>query len=35
MDHGYAHEQLALDAGKADKFVENTGRDTCTGQPVL
>jgi phospholipase C len=35
MDHGYAHEQLALDGGKADKFVENTGRDTCTGQPVL
>jgi phospholipase C len=35
MDHSYAHEQKALDAGKADKFVENTGRDTCTGQPVL
>jgi phospholipase C len=35
QDHGYAHEQKALDAGKADKFVENTGRDTCTGQPIL
>jgi phospholipase C len=35
MDHDYGHEQLAYNGGKADKFVENTGRDRCTGQPVL
>ncbi|MDP9849126.1 phospholipase C [Streptosporangium lutulentum] len=35
MDHDYGHEQLAYDGGKADKFVENTGRDKCTGQPVI
>jgi phospholipase C len=35
MDHDYGHEQLAYNGGKADKFVENTGRDKCTGQPVI
>jgi phospholipase C len=35
QDHSYAHEQKALDDGKVDKFVQNTGRDTCTGQPIL
>lgn len=35
QDHSYAHEQKAVNAGKMDKFVENTGRDKCTGQPVL
>jgi phospholipase C len=35
QDHTYGKEQLAVDGGKMDKFVENTGHDTCTGQPVL
>jgi phospholipase C len=35
QDHGYAHEQKAVDGGKVDKFVENTGHDTCTGMPPL
>jgi Phosphoesterase family len=35
QDHGYGHEQLAYDQGKMDRFVEFTGRATCTGQPVL
>jgi phospholipase C len=35
QDHGYAHEQKALDGGKLDAFVQNTEHDTCTGQPVL
>jgi phospholipase C len=35
MDHGYLHEQQAYDGGKADMFVQKTGRDTCTGMPVI
>ncbi|GLW10832.1 phospholipase C [Microtetraspora sp. NBRC 13810] len=35
MDHGYFHEQLAYNGGKMDQFVQQTGRDNCTGQPIL
>jgi phospholipase C len=35
QDHTYGKEQLAVDGGKMDKFVENTEKDTCTGQPIL
>ena len=35
QDHSYGKEQLAYDGGKADKFVEYTSHDTCTGQPIL
>src|SRR3954469_22633210 len=35
QDHSYGHEQKAVDAGKVDRFVENTGRDPCTGMPPL
>jgi phospholipase C len=35
QDHGYMHEQQAYDGGKADKFVQFTGHDTCTGAPVI
>src|ERR1700712_4648138 len=35
QDHGYGHEQQAYDGGKADKFVQFTGHDTCTGAPVI
>jgi phospholipase C len=35
QDHGYGHEQLAYNGGKADKFVQFTDRDTCTGVPVI
>src|SRR5689334_1383953 len=35
QDHSYGHEQKAVDGGKVDKFVENTGKDTCTGMPPL
>jgi phospholipase C len=35
QDHGYGHEQKAYDGGKADKFVEFTNHDTCTGAPVI
>ena len=35
QDHTYGKEQLAVNGGKMDKFVENTEKDTCTGQPVL
>jgi phospholipase C len=35
QDHGYGHEQLAYDGGKADKFVQYTNHDTCTGAPVI
>ncbi|MFF5293075.1 phospholipase C [Paractinoplanes globisporus] len=35
QDHGYGHEQQAYDGGKADKFVEFTNHDTCTGAPVI
>ena len=35
QDHTYGKEQLAVDGGRMDKFVENTEKDTCTGQPVL
>jgi phospholipase C len=35
QNHGYGAEQKAYDAGKADKFVEFTETDKCTGQPIL
>jgi phospholipase C len=35
QDHTYGKEQLAVDNGKMDKFVEYTEKDTCTGQPIL
>jgi len=35
QDHTYGKEQLAVNGGKMDKFVENTEKDTCTGQPIL
>jgi phospholipase C len=35
QDHSYRQEQRAYDGGRADKFVEYTSHDTCTGQPVL
>jgi phospholipase C len=35
QDHQYQPEQLAFDDLKMDMFVQYTGHDTCTGQPVL
>ena len=35
QNHGYGPEQLAVDNGKMDKFVQNTETDVCTGQPIL
>jgi phospholipase C len=35
QDHSYRQEQRAYNGGKADKFVEYTSHDTCTGQPIL
>ncbi|WP_433173682.1 phospholipase C [Actinoallomurus sp. CA-150999] len=35
QDHGYASEQKAVNGGAMDKFVQNTEKDKCTGQPVL
>ena len=35
QNHSYGPEQQAYDGGKADKFVEYTEKDTCTGQPIL
>jgi phospholipase C len=35
QDHSYGHEQKAFDAGRMDRFVQETGHDTCTGQPIL
>jgi len=35
QDHSYGKEQLAYHGGKADRFVEYTSHDTCTGQPIL
>jgi phospholipase C len=35
QDHGYFHEQEAYDNGKADKFVQFTDHDTCTGAPII
>jgi phospholipase C len=35
QNHGYAAEQKAYDGGRADKFVEYTETDKCTGQPIL
>jgi phospholipase C len=35
QNHGYTPEQLAVDGGKNDKFVQNTETDVCTGQPIL
>ncbi len=35
QDHSYGKEQLAANGGAMDKFVENTEKDKCTGQPVL
>jgi phospholipase C len=35
QNHGYGAEQKAYNGGKADKFVEFTETDKCTGQPIL
>jgi phospholipase C len=35
QDHSYRQEQRAYHGGQADRFVEHTSHDTCTGQPVL
>ena len=35
QNHGYTPEQLAVDGGKMDKFVQDTETDVCTGQPIL
>ncbi|BCJ30322.1 phospholipase C [Actinocatenispora sera] len=35
QNHSYGPEQKAYNGGKADKFVEYTEKDTCTGQPIL
>ncbi len=35
QDHGYLHEQEAYDGGLADKFVQFTNHETCTGMPVI
>ncbi len=35
QNHGYQPEQEAADGGKMDMFVQDTERDTCTGQPIL
>ena len=35
QNHSYTPEQKAVDNGKMDLFVQNTGADTCTGQPIL
>jgi phospholipase C len=35
QDHTYGKEQKAVDAGRMDKFVENTEKDACTGRPPL
>ena len=35
QNHGYGAEQKAYNGGKADKFVEYTETDKCTGQPIL
>jgi len=35
QNHGYTPEQLAIDGGKMDKFVQDTETDVCTGQPIL
>ena len=31
QDHGYTDEQAAMNAGRLDRFVEHTSRDSCTG----
>ncbi len=35
QNHAYTAEQKAFDAGRMDKFVQNTETDVCTGQPIL
>ncbi len=35
QDHGYLHEQEAYDGGLADKFVQFTNNDKCTGAPII
>ncbi len=35
QNHSYQPEQEAADGGKMDMFVQDTGHDTCTGQPIL
>lgn len=35
QDHNYAAEQKAFSGGRMDRFVEDTGKDKCTGQPIL
>jgi phospholipase C len=32
QNHGYTAEQLAVNGGKMDQFVQNTSTDYCTGQ---
>jgi len=32
QNHNYGPEQLAVDNGYMDRFVQNTSKDTCTGQ---
>ncbi|MEV1168866.1 alkaline phosphatase family protein [Nonomuraea sp. NPDC049784] len=34
QDHGYAHEQLAYNGGKMDKFEEHVAHDTCGGNNI-
>jgi phospholipase C len=35
QNHDYGAEQKAFNGGKMDKFVQYTGKDKCTGQPIL
>ncbi|HEX4222008.1 MAG TPA: alkaline phosphatase family protein [Pseudonocardiaceae bacterium] len=35
QNHSDGPEQKAYDNGKADKFVQNTETDVCTGEPIL
>jgi phospholipase C len=35
QNHGYTPEQMAFDGGAMDRFVQDTGEETCTGQPIL
>jgi phospholipase C len=35
QNNAYTPEQRAFDGGKMDAFVQNTGVDTCTGEPIL
>jgi phospholipase C len=35
QNHGYNAEQLAVDGGKNDQFVQHTETSKCTGQPII